>query len=149
MISLLLSILVAVPAQAEPGDAPGKPVVEKHCVTCHDLPTSVSLRQDSNGWAITLKKMVGFGMKASEQELHTMLDYLAEQYPAEDLPPVNINKARAIQIESRLSLRRSEAAVILQYRKEHGDFKSIEDLLKVPGIDSAKIAAIKDRLIFE
>ena len=29
--------------------------------------------------------MVGFGMKASEQELHTMLDYLAEQYPAEDL----------------------------------------------------------------
>ena len=63
-------------------------------------------------------------------------------------PPVNVNKARAIQLESRLSLKRSEAAKILRYRKEHGDFKSIEDLIKVPGIDTAKIEAKKDRLVF-
>jgi competence protein ComEA len=59
-----------------------------------------------------------------------------------------MNKARAIQLESRLSLKRSEAAAIINYRKEHGDFASIEDLKKVPGIDFSKIEAKQDSLVF-
>ena len=145
----LLPILLALPVQAELPDGPGKAETEKLCQGCHELAKSVSPRQDRAGWGATLKKMIVLGVQATDQELEAILGYLSQHYPAEELPPVNVNKARAIQMESRLSLLRSEAAALLRYRKVHGGFKSLEDLLLVPGIDTAKIMAKKDRLVFE
>jgi competence protein ComEA len=133
---------------AELPEGPGRTDVERRCVGCHDLAKAVAVRQDRNGWAATLTKMVGLGMKTTDDELRAILAYLTEHYPAEELPPVNVNKARAIDLESRLSLKRSEAAAILRYREANGDFKSIDDLLKVPGIDTSKIEAKKDQLAF-
>ena len=149
--SSILAVLAvtAMPLDGSLPDGPGKQETELLCQGCHDIGQSVSLRQDRNGWAATLIKMVGLGVQATDQELATILAYLSEHFPAEELPPVNVNKARAIQLESRLSLRRSEAAAILRYRKEHGDFKSLADLLAVPGIDTAKLEARKDRLVFD
>jgi competence protein ComEA len=129
-------------------DGPGQAETEKLCTQCHDLGKSVSMRQDRNGWGVTLTKMIAMGMKGTDEEMQAVLDYLAKSFPPEALPPININTARAIQLESRLSLKRSEAAAILKYRKDHGDFKSIEDLKKVPGIDFSKIEAKQDSLVF-
>jgi competence protein ComEA len=129
-------------------DGPGKAELKKLCAPCHDIEKAVSMRQDRNGWGVTMKKMIAMGMQGTDQEMLTVLDYLAKNFPPEALPPVNINTARAIQLESRFSLKRSEAAAILKYRKDHGDFKSLEDLKKVPGIDFSKIEAKKDSLVF-
>lgn len=142
------ALLLAPLVQATLPDGEGKGETERLCQGCHDVAQAVSLRQDRAGWSATLAKMVGLGVKATDQELNAVLDYLARHFPAAELPPLNVNKARAIQLESRLSLRRSEAAAILRYRREHGDFESLEDLLKVPDIDSAKIEAKRDRLVF-
>ena len=142
------ALFLAVQAWAVLPDGPGKAETEKLCVQCHDMAKAVSVRQDRNGWGVTMTKMVSLGAKFSDQDFGTILEYLTKNFPAEEVPPVNVNKARTIQLESRLSLKRSEAAKILRYRKEHGDFKSIEDLKKVPGIDVAKIEAKKDRLVF-
>ena len=109
---------------------------------------SVSRRQDRDGWRATLNKMVAFGTRGTDQEFALILDYLATHFPAEQLPPVNVNKAAAIELESRLSLRRSQAAAIIAYRTKHGKFKSIEDLKQVPGVDAEKIEAKKDRIAF-
>lgn len=149
--SAIVSVLAvtATPLYGSLPEGPGKHETEQLCQGCHDIAQSVSLRQDRNGWGATLMKMVGLGVKATDQELQTILAYLSEHFPADELPPVNVNKARAIQLESRLSLRRSEAAAILRYRKEHGDFKSLADLLAVPGIDTVKLEAKKDRLAFD
>ena len=95
-----------------------------------------------------MKKMVALGAKDSEKEFEVILEYLVTNFPAEDLPPLNVNKATAIDLESRLSLRRSQAAAILRFRAKNGNFKSIEDLKRVPGVDAAKIEAKKDRLVF-
>ena len=146
---LLMLAMAAATLAAKLPDGPGKFETEKLCQGCHDIAQSVSLRQDRNGWAATLTKMVGLGVKATDQELHILVDYLAKHFPAEEIPPVNVNTARAIQLESRLSLKRSEAAAILRYRNDHGTFQSLADLLAVPGIDVAKIEAKKDRLVFE
>ncbi len=145
----LLALCASTLLIAELPEGPGREETERLCQGCHDLGQSVSLRQDRNGWAATLTKMVGLGVKATDQELLTVVAYLAEHYPAETLPPLNINEARAIQMESRLSIRRSVAAAILRYRSEKGPFRSIDDLLAVPGIDPAKIEARKDRIVFE
>ncbi len=144
----LLTGIAALPAQADLPAGPGRAETERLCQGCHDISQSVSLRQDRNGWSATLVKMVGFGVKASDEELGAMVEYLAKHYPAGELPPLDVNEARAIQLESRLSLKRSEAAAILRHRDEHGPFKSLKDLLAVPGIDTAKIESKQGRLVF-
>ena len=93
--------------------------------------------------------MVGLGVKGTDDELLRLVDYLAKHFPAGQLPPIDVNTARAIQLESRLSLKRSEAAAILRYRKEHGKFESLEELLSVPGVDTAKIEAKRNSLVFK
>jgi competence protein ComEA len=129
-------------------DGPGKEETQKLCSRCHDLDKSVSLNQDRAGWQRTIEKMLAFGAKVTDQEFNAVLDYLAKNFPADDIPKINVNKAAAIEFESGLSLRRSQAAAIIQYREKNGPFKSIEDLKKVPGIDVEKIEAKKDRLTF-
>ncbi|HUK16587.1 MAG TPA: helix-hairpin-helix domain-containing protein [Bryobacteraceae bacterium] len=136
-------------AWAQLPDGPGKTETEKLCSQCHELARSISLHQDRAGWDATVAKMVNLGAKASETEIQAVTEYLTAHFPAEEIPRINVNKARAIEFESGLSLRRSQAAAIIEYRTRNGPFKSIEDLKKVPGIDVAKIEAKKDRLIFE
>lgn len=126
----------------------GREETQKVCSTCHELERSISLRQDRDGWKATINKMMGMGAQGTVEEFAAALEYLAAQYPANGLPPLNVNTARAIDFESRLSLKRSEAALIVKYRTEHGEFKSIGDLKKVPGIDTAKIEAKKASLAY-
>ena len=59
---------------------------------------------------------------------------------------VPLGEARLGRIGFDEWLRRSQAAAIIEYRTKNGNFKSIDDLKKVPGIDPAKIDAKKDRL---
>ena len=140
--------LFATPVQAQLPEGSGREQVMKTCVGCHEVERSVSLRQDRNGWQTTLTKMVGLGMKSTDDGLVAILDYLVQHFPADEVPPVNINKATAIQLEAGLSLLRSQAARIIAYRRKNGDFQSIEDLKKVPDIDFEKIESNKDRIVF-
>jgi competence protein ComEA len=148
MKHVLLFVLFSANLWAQLPEGPGREETERLCQSCHDLARSVSLRQDRAGWQATLNKMVAFGTKGTDREFALILDYLAKHFPAEELPPVNVNKAAAIELESRLSLRRSQAAAIIAYRTKNGKFKSIEDLKKVPGVDAEKIEAKKDRIVF-
>jgi competence protein ComEA len=142
-----LAFAVGTSAQQLP-DGPGRVEMEKMCKQCHELSRSVSLRQDRDGWNQTMTKMAAFGMKSTEKDYALVLAYLTGNFPAEDLPPVNVNKASAIELESRLSLRRSQAAALIAWRKEHGEFKSIDDLKKVPLMDIEKIESKKDSIVF-
>jgi competence protein ComEA len=144
---MALALLVG-GARAQLPEGPGREETERLCKGCHEVAKSVSVRQDGVGWEATMKKMVALGLKVTDKELQAILEYLAKNFPAEELPPLNVNKATAIELESRLSLRRSQAAAIIRHRTEHGAFKSIEDLKKVPGVDAAKIEAKRDRLVF-
>ena len=141
--------IAAAGARAQLPDGDGKAETQKLCAQCHELERSISLHQDRTGWQATVDKMAGFGMKASEKDMQAAVEYLVKNYPAEDIPRINVNKARAIELESGLSLPRSQAALIIEYRTRNGDFHSIDDLKKVPGVDTAKIETHKDRLVFK
>ena len=138
----------AIGAWAQMPAGPGRDETQRVCSGCHELERSISLHQDRDGWKATINKMVGLGAQGTEQDFSAALDYLSQNYPAEAIPRLNVNTARAIDFESRLTMKRSEAAAIVKYRAEHGNFKSIDELKKVPGIDPAKIEAKKDVLIF-
>src|SRR5262249_34968858 len=111
----ILFVALAASAQQLP-DGPGRAELEKMCKQCHELAVPISLRQDRDAGGTTLSKMVAFGMKVNDRDLGLVIDYLVKNYPAEDVPRVNVNKATAIELESGLSLRRSQAASVLAYR---------------------------------
>jgi competence protein ComEA len=129
-------------------EGPGREETEKLCSGCHELGRSISLRQNRDGWKATINRMIGLGAIGTEEEFSAALDYLSAHYPTQALPPLNVNTAKAIDFETRLSLLRSQAVAIIQYRNTHGSFKSLDDLKKVPGIDLDKIDAKKDVLVF-
>jgi competence protein ComEA len=127
---------------------PGKAETEKLCGTCHEIERSLAPRQDRNGWKQTVDKMIALGATGSEKDFEAVLDYLSKNYPAPEFQRLNVNTARAIELESALGLPRSQVAKIVEYREKNGPFKSIDALKKVPGVDAAKIEAKKDRLAF-
>jgi competence ComEA-like helix-hairpin-helix protein len=59
-----------------------------------------------------------------------------------------VNEAAAGDLEKALGLTGKEAAAIVKYRTDKGQFKKPEDLKAVPDLDYKKIEAQKDRLAF-
>ncbi|MFZ9100258.1 MAG: helix-hairpin-helix domain-containing protein [Candidatus Planktophila sp.] len=60
--------------------------------------------------------------------------------------PVMINRATVKEFESLDGIGPVLAGRIVAFRKEHGPFLAIEDLLKVPGIGSSTFAKFKEKL---
>jgi len=147
--SLACLLICGGTAYAQLPDGPGKVETERICSQCHELERSISLRQDRASWQATTDKMVGMGAKGTDKEFQLVVDYLSKHYAGEAAAAINVNEAEAIDLESGLSLKRSEARAIVDYRGNHGKFKSLDELKKVTGIDAAKIEAKKDRLSFK
>jgi competence protein ComEA len=143
-----LALLLPAAALAQFPEGPGKAEMEKVCAGCHELERSAAMKQDRDGWKNTVNKMISLGAKGTDQEISATIDYLARAFPADEVPRLNVNTATQIEFESRLSLKRSEAAAMIAYREKNGPFKSIADMKKVPGVDPAKIEAKKDKITF-
>lgn len=57
---------------------------------------------------------------------------------------VNINAADQAELETLPGIGPSKAAAILQYRADHGPFKSVDELDNVSGIGPSTLASIRD-----
>lgn len=143
-----LAVFALLASASQLPEGAGRQELERVCKQCHELARAISLRQDRDGWSQTLAKMSAYGMKCSAKESALVIDYLAKNYPAEELPKINVNTASAIELESGLSLRRSQSKEVLAYRARNGKFKSLDDLKKVPLIDADQIDSHKDRITF-
>lgn len=56
---------------------------------------------------------------------------------------VNINKAKAEELEKLPGIGKKTAEAIIQFRKENGPFEKVEDIMKVKGIGESKFQKIK------
>ena len=59
---------------------------------------------------------------------------------------VDLNAANAAQLDSLPGVGPSTASAILEYRRIHGRFRSVAQLLDVPGIGDSKLAALRSRV---
>jgi competence protein ComEA len=143
-----ICLLLPFGLMAQMPDGPGKQETVKLCSQCHEIERALSPRQDHDAWQATIDKMVALGLRASDDDLKLVTDYLAKAYPGEPIPKLNMNTATAIQLESGLTLKRSESAAVIEYRTKNGNFKSLDDLKNIPGVPFAKFSAKKDRLTF-
>ncbi|HYL76725.1 MAG TPA: helix-hairpin-helix domain-containing protein [Bryobacteraceae bacterium] len=125
---------------------PGRDTLKKVCSPCHSAENVVGLAKTREEWGAVVGDMLARGAKGTDDEFNDVVDYLAEHFP--QAPPVNVNKASAKDLETSLGFSPKEAEAIVHYRGEKGNFKSVEEVEKVPGVDAKKVQARRDRLAF-
>ena len=62
---------------------------------------------------------------------------------------ININTATLEELQTIKGIGKKKAEAILQYRKEHGAFRTKEDLLQVKGIGKKALEAIESQVTFK
>lgn len=147
-----------------PGD--GKAIVQRACVGCHALKVVTSKRATLEEWSTVVNQMVSRGAEVEDDEIEALVAYLSKSFPAgakadeapadHNSPPadqntpsqVNVNHATAAELASVLEISAKDAGAIVAYREQNGDFKTIADLEKVPGIDTKKIVSNKSKVRF-
>ena len=68
--------------------------------------------------------------------------------PAETAPdvPLNLNTATIEQLDELDGIGPATAQSILDYRDEHGGFRSVEELGEVPGIGEVRLASLREQV---
>jgi competence protein ComEA len=61
-------------------------------------------------------------------------------------PPVSLNSATAAQLDTLDGVGPATAQKILDWRRQHGGFRSIDDLGEVPGIGPKRMAALRGKV---
>ena len=96
------------------------------------------------------------GAQLLPDEFDALVQYLTENFgPAKsaNVPSpanfkVNVNKASAKELADALGISSEDAARIIRYRTEKGNFREWQDFSKVPGIDLKKLETRKDQLAY-
>src|SRR5580658_3765073 len=121
----------------------GKDVLESVCGACHGTDLVAARRATKEGWSYLVDDMVSRGASATNEQIATIIDYLAK-----NLGQVNVNKGKSDEIASVLEISSAQADAVVKYRMDHGDFKTIDDLKKVPELAAAKLDSKKDRVVY-
>jgi len=131
-----------------PGE--GRETVMRVCTACHDIEAVPRLHYSREGWANLVSSMKDMGADATDAELAQIVNYLAKNFGKvqEAAKKTNVNNATAKEIEAALGFTTKESELIVAYRTKNGNFKDVDSLLKVEGVDAAKIQSAKDKIEF-
>ena len=132
-------------AQSLP-DSPGRDLVQVICSSCHSTERIAAKQMSKPEWQAKVLEMLQEEPDVTQPERDQIVDYLARSFPKP--LRVAVNSAAAKELGEALEIASEQAAAIVEYRKQKGSFKTVDDLKKVPGLDAAKVEAHKDRLIF-
>lgn len=127
-------------------EGPGREITGKVCINCHDSSNFRKARLDRDAWEDEVGVMVDNGAKATDDELAAVVNYLVENFGPNS--KIHVNTAPVDEIKAVLGLTAAQAVAVVNYRQANGDFKSWQDLLKVPQMDAKKIEDHKDLLAF-
>jgi competence protein ComEA len=134
-------------AQTQFPEGPGKDTFLKICSNCHGPENVIGKGQSEDDWTEVLNKMIQNGAQGSDDDFAAILDYLSKNFPpAPD--KINVNQATAWNLRNWMNLSEKQANAVVDYRKQNGDFKSLDDLKKVPGLDPKMVDAKKDHITF-
>lgn len=130
-------------AQENTSAGAGERAFIKVCSDCHSPDSAIAQLRARDEWQAILDQMARYGAEGTDEEFLQILDYLDRNFS-----PIQVNKATATHLASTLDIPATVAEAIVKRRDENGVFKSVDDLKKVPGLDSGKVDARKDRLVF-
>jgi competence protein ComEA len=122
---------------------PGRDALFKVCKECHGPESVLGQLKTRDEWSKTLDEMAANGATGTDEEWNSILDYLDAHYSL-----ILVNTAPAKELVLKLGVPAEVADAVVRTRTDKGKFTSIDDLKRVPGMDSMKLDAQKDRLIF-
>jgi competence protein ComEA len=137
--------LAQAPGSQDPlPDAPEKETFVATCGVCHEVDTAIGTRRTTADWQLVIDAMINRGALGTDDEFKAILGYLTRHFVI-----VNVNAAGAAEIAKVLELTPATAEALVAYRREHGAFASLDDVKRVPGIESGTIEDLKPRIAFK
>ncbi len=130
-------------------EAPGKATTVKLCSGCHGINTFVNRRETKEAWAELVEDMLRRGMQGDGDEVLEINNYLATKLSKDTPSPrVNVNQTNVRELAIGLGITETKARLIVKHRDKTGNFKLIDDLLKVPGISMSAIESKRAQIDF-
>lgn len=81
IVSLLASLpLLAQETSGEPPPGPGLDLIQRSCVSCHDITMITSKRKTPDEWATVLDVMATRGAEVTPEEMQVIERYLSEHF---------------------------------------------------------------------
>jgi competence protein ComEA len=146
LLSLGAPLLLCSTAHAQSlPDGPSKELVDAVCTACHDSERIIKQHKTKAEWQDKVLEMLQECPDVVQQERDRIIEYLAKNF----FKKVNVNKAPSSDLAAALEIAPKDADAIVRYREQSGNFKSLDDLKKVPGLDISKIQVNKERLEYE
>ena len=127
-------------------DGAGKEAVVKACLECHGTANFRKSRKDPDEWTDSVQDMLDRGAKATSAEADVIVAYLVKNFGKG--AKVQMNTAPLEEIKVVLGFTVPEANAIVAWRDQNGPYKDWRDVLKVAGVDPAKVESIKDSMAF-
>jgi len=124
----------------------GKEEVKTACMECHGVANIRRQRLSKDEWTSEVSDMIDRGAKVNDDQMASIVDYLTQNFGPDS--KLRVNTAPMVELKSVLNLTAAEASAIVDYRSANGDFHSVEDLLKVPGVPVGKVEEKKGVLEF-
>jgi competence protein ComEA len=146
-LMILTAIIVAPMWAQDLPDGAGKDTTVRICTGCHGAEMFAGSHKSSNDWDQTITTMTEKGLSINDADYATVLDYLSKSLGPTP-PKVNINKASSADLARVLAITAAQADAIIAYRTKNGDFKDLDGVKKVAGIDATAIDAKKDNIVF-
>jgi competence protein ComEA len=134
---------IVVSAQTLP-DGPGKETFQTVCGMCHAPNAVIGKQGNRQWWQSKVTEMLQEVTDVPDSDVDTIVNYLAKNFP---IVKINVNRATAADLET-IEFTSKDSEAIVQYREAHGNFKTLDDLKKVPGLGAVKVESKKDRLEF-
>ena len=126
----------------------GRDTTLRLCVRCHSPNIILASGQTRLGWENTITKMVRLGATGEDEDFAEIADYLTKNFPPTTVQKIFVNMAKEDQLVTVLGLSESDAKAIIAYRDKVKGFKSLDEMKQVPDVDTKKLDAKKDLLVF-
>jgi competence protein ComEA len=139
---LFVSFIGSALSQTRNSDSVDAATFRAICGSCHSTTLVDGLRTEAE-WRDEVDQMIKIGARGTEEQFQRVMRVLVRT-----LTKVNVNTAEPRQIAPVLDVTDAVAEALVKRRASNGNFKTIEDLKQVPGVDPVKLEARKDRIIF-
>ena len=159
---MLATALFFAVAAATPDLPPGKGalIVQSNCSSCHALSVVTSKRASKPQWTQLVNLMITRGSQIADQDIQTVIDYLAANFNESSAPPadvaransgsklINVNAATAKQLSFAFGLSSEEAEAVVEYRAQHGKIRDWAALTRMPGVPASKFKEKKNLITY-
>jgi competence protein ComEA len=125
-------------------DAAAEATMQRVCIACHPFENITRTRRTVREWSDQVTNMAQRGAPGTDKDFALVKRYLTRWYGI-----VRVNSATPEELSAVLGMPIKVATSVVAYRKEHGNFTDLAALLKVDGVDKAKLEEQPEALRFD